>query len=404
MARGRSVAFPGLQSKFENSLNQILSTGERRTGREMLTELAKAKERFKLTDTEVDELNRNLSNYISRAKKAGVLSTAGGPWQGYSLVLGDIVRPVNGAAEPARPVQAEAFLHFAATLALSEQLEARVVSLATAIDRTQWGNPDMLMIRGAGIDALELEPENEQIVQSLRKVDATPPLVLSSIELKCGIGVGRREWFQALSETSANSSWANESWLVFFNEGEISDLDGEILSLAKRLEICVAELIVRDDELRIHDHVKGVARATLRLHDVQGRPNLLREAGSLVRRATTEEGTEFFFEQETDSARAVVLLEQCFENLHKQKSFNDLNTGFKSIVANTTYPALARLLELMKIWVRAQELGNDSVFETATDALPAGRVQQLKIRRGLLLAAPPTAQLAVGLEISTRTN
>lgn len=334
--------FPGLQKRFEDILKEIFIGKATKSRDDIIKSVTEKTKEFK--QEEIADLSDNFANYIKRAKDAGIIE-GHGPKAGYSL-KDDTPTAAMLDASPGKKANTErihweSFCHFAVTISLSEQFEGRVDSLPTSIDPVKWGNPDLLMLRASPISSsLFLSQDEGEPLESkyFKKIDLTPECILSSIELKVGLGRTRSQMFQAISEAAANSRWANEGWLVFvdFDKND-APLEEDILSLARAVEIGIIEMQVKD-VLHSIVHQKAPIRPNLRLDEMgSDRKGILMEAQTLLKK--WEPGTEInpnryqtFLDGDGEMHKMRFLIENAFDNLIKQKGFlknKDLNESLK---------------------------------------------------------------------------
>jgi hypothetical protein len=234
----------------------------------------------------------------------------------------------TATVEPPKTQQWESLFHLMASVFLARRFSARVVSLPKTTDRgTKWGNPDMLMVRSNALQAMEPFLRSAGIdVERFALVDDSPRAILSSVELKVGLGTNRALWFQAVAETAANSLWANEAWLVYTEpDGRDQSPDREVLALARSAEVGILEIVLREDEagqasFDCVEHRAAPLRSRLRVGDVDAeqRIGLLTAAFELLGELETE-GT--FLDADGDAHKARLLLEQGLENLAAQVGF-----------------------------------------------------------------------------------
>lgn len=274
--------FPGLQKRFEDTLSTIFVGKATKSRDEIIKGVSENTAEFQ--PEEVADLKDNFANYIKRAKDSGIIEEHG-PKAGYSLKA-DALAMVGPEISPGKKVNKEnihweSFLHFAVTISLSEQFLGRVDSLPTSIDSVKWGNPDLLMLRASPISSsLFLSQDDSEPLESkyFKKIDSTPECIISSIELKVGLGRSRSAMFQAISEAAANSRWANEGWLVFVDYNNPDPLEEDILSLARAVEIGIIEMQV-GEVLHSIVHQKAPIRPNLRLDEMgSDRRGILMEA------------------------------------------------------------------------------------------------------------------------------
>lgn len=336
---GRPPRHPGLQEKFNRFVNYFMS------GKDVVTSsvlIEATRNHYDFTSEEKEDLDKNFVNYVARAKSLGILES-NGQRRGYSL-RGDLSltpKSDNGDRKELKVAvsQWEGFFHFSASIALSELFQAKVKSLPKSVDSVKWGNPDILMIRSSSFADLEYASpadSNRKIDLSLlRKVDATPACVLSSIELKFNLLGSRSAWFQAVSEAAANSRWANEGWLLFIDiQKDDSYLDeveipGDALSLARSVEIGVIEMkIIKEGDFHrmiTKIHQQAPLRTTLRLEEMnpKDRYGLLYSAQDLIAewdKSVDEFQTYLDGDGPEDKIR--ILLEDSIKNLKIQTGFS----------------------------------------------------------------------------------
>lgn len=333
--------FPGLQKRFEDTLSRIFVGKANKSRDDIIKSVTENTTEFQ--PDEVADLKDNFANYIKRAKDSGIIE-GHGPKAGYSLkadALAMVVPEISPGKKVNRDnVHWESFFHLAVTISLSEQFEGRVDSLPTSIDSVKWGNPDLLMLRASPISSsLFISQDDGEPLESkyFKKIDSTPECILSSIELKVGLGRSRSAMFQAISEAAANSRWANEGWLVFIDyHKNDAPLEEDILSLARAVEIGIIEMQVKD-VLHSIVHQKAPIRPNLRLDEMgSDRRGILLEAQTLLKK--WEPSTEInpnryqtFLDGDGEMHKMRFLIENAFDNLVKQKGFlkKDLSDSLK---------------------------------------------------------------------------
>lgn len=315
--------FPGLQEKFENclrigfkekpsvSMNEFLK---------IITSLSKD-ETTQISADEHADLQRNLSNYITRALDNEVIVSLGRK-RGYRLV--EKITETTGdnndiemqqIADYGTDISKESFLHFPATLLLSKSFNSRVFSQPSKSNSQPWGNPDMLMIRENLI--LELFDDEELGLEILKNVDASPKLIMSSIELKYSLKT-KREILNALSQTAINGSWANENWLVYFES--FVEFDEDCMDLAKASGIGIMQISLTEDKMyEINRLLPAKQNNTLKLNSKFNlhKKQLLEDIIVGIK-TFNEEGS--YMRQDGDYAKLSKLLLQAVENCTKQRN------------------------------------------------------------------------------------
>lgn len=81
----RPLKFPGLQTKFESALQDILAEEPLR-GNDILERVVKRSMKYGFAVAELKDIQKNISNYMARAKGAALVRS-GGPWGGYELIV-----------------------------------------------------------------------------------------------------------------------------------------------------------------------------------------------------------------------------------------------------------------------------------------------------------------------------
>jgi hypothetical protein len=326
---------PGLQGKLEDALRSLLKPDEHASGPDFLARLTSEISRYSISPVELEHIVATQSNYFTRAVNNGVLIRHGKK-QGYSLATmagtaGTVTTPSDAEpdVEPGAGTanrQWESLLHFPLTLALAQKFDAHVVSLPAAADSGRWANPDLLMIRLSERSRLyaraaDLDPD------AFAHVDASPPLILAAIEAKFGLRRSRSVLFQAVAEAAANSRWANEAWLAFFDRDAGSTpepLPNDALALARATEVGIVELILdntdpEEPELRVHEHVAAPRRLVLRFDELNNdRIEVLREAQRAIRDFDAMDETLLGLE---DALRIRTAMERGLRNLGRQRGF-----------------------------------------------------------------------------------
>jgi hypothetical protein len=349
----RPPKYPGLQQRYEQALSKLLADGQTLKAREILDGVRQKASDFGISPGECDDLDANFANYTARAKDASVV-VARGPWGGYKLssvagAEGDAVAAsptatelssADDSAQPSRkPSQYwESFLHLPLTVALSSHFSGRVKSLSNSCNPTKWGNPDMLMLRPSALT--QMRDRNPELDPTLfRLVDVTPECILASIEVKACRGRNRAFLFSSISETAANSRWANEAWLVFVDRNPTEqEIDEDVVSLARSVEVGLLEIRVEskddpeskdgpEDTLRTVLHLRPVlhhaapTRPTLRVGELgSARADILLAAQDLLR-AWQQNDVLTFLDVERAERKGRVLIQQALDNLCTQRRF-----------------------------------------------------------------------------------
>lgn len=315
--------FPGLQEKFEDcikkgfkgkssvSMNEIIKTIN-----PYIEEYKKEKE---IDDVHIQDLKRNLSNYITRALDNEVIISLGRK-RGYKLVEKSIVAAGDNICEEIQPttdgkinISKESYLHFPATLLLSFHFKSTVFSFPNKTNNLKSGNPDMFMIR----ENVRFELDEELPLDILKKVDASPELILSSIELKYGLK-DRNDILKALSQTAINGSWANENWLVYFEESESpKPLDEDCMDFAKSNGIGIIKISLTEDrEYEVNPLLAAKQNSTLQLNsDFGSNKKVLLK--NIIDEIKDYKGS--YKDEDGDYAKLSVLLLRALNNCTKQR-------------------------------------------------------------------------------------
>ena len=337
MSRGRPENFPGLRQKVAEALATILDTDHAKGSPEIKRELADRAEEFGLTDEEVEEIHESWSNYANWAKDHDIIESLGRR-KGYRLVSGEEeptgdtdftadtqqVKAQESAAESKQ--HWESYFHLPATLVLASAFRSHIVSLPFKTVSGKWSNPDMIMVRSSRATD-DVDPVFEEEV--LRQVDSTPPFLVSSIELKYGLGRSRANLLDALTETAINGSWANENWLLFANsyDGISTEFEQDSLEYATDNGIGVAQLVYEHDGenasgLDLIVHVRPTVRHSLRLSpefDKDGKKQPL--ANHIVDGINHFKQNGSYRNVTRDAGKLAELLKLAFENLSIQPGF-----------------------------------------------------------------------------------
>lgn len=312
--------FPGLQEKFENCIKKgfkgkssVSMNGIINTINPYIEEYKKEKEIY---DVHIEDLKKNLSNYITRALDNEVIISLGRK-RGYQLVEKsegvseeDVCDVIPTTTDGKINISKESFLHFPATLLLSVRFKSKVFSLPCKSSNTKAANPDMFMIR----ENVRFELDEELDLEILKKVDASPELILSSIELKYGLK-DRSDVLKALSQTAINGSWANENWLVYFVERP-RDLEEDCVDFAKANGIGLIEIYISEDqEYKSNLLLAAKQNSTLQLNSEFGsnRKALLK---NIITEIDRYKGSYMY--EDGDYAKLSVLLLQALNNCTKQ--------------------------------------------------------------------------------------
>ncbi len=341
-------------------------------------------------------MQNNGANLMTFAKAEGKLISLGRK-KGYRLptpsealaISAESVRPTatdeqeesESKADVAR--QWEGFLHFPATLVLSKKFKGVVVSLPKAQgEQAYYSNPDMVVVSDR---YAHLEGDLDEHLEVIRQFGAEARYVLTSVELKYNIK-NRKNFILAVAETTANSSWANASWLVFMQQPSVDrDIgdkfpDENSLEIARRSQIGVLEIIVAADGDYL-DYIPHVYPTT--------RPALTIETSKIFDTKYLEiakDALDIFKQSEKDTVRSPVqrvaaLLKQATKNLEKQ-------TGFRTTEAMETVIDSLRLANqadcdmivkslpdtLMDVAGALQLEGDAEVMATIEDALDKCRM------------------------------
>jgi hypothetical protein len=383
---------PGLQAKFQSALKQILEAGPKKTS-QITAAISQDPSRFDITVPELDDLNSNFSNYIGRAKDAGIVNSPGkGKGLGYSLLQQNaaidaasssiLIAPLsivstqsaedsNNQDVSSKKSRAywESFAHLPMTVVLSELFMSRVKSLPVTTHAVRWGNPDALMIRASSRAAIK--DINEDLDPELfRMADVGPDCILSSIELKWGLDRDRAKVYSALAEAAANSRWANEAWLVIANEntGSIASLGDDVVSLARDVHVGLIEIAIPSLETIVHH--SAPQRPTLRIDEIdKERGKVLLAAQELFKVWNGDSPT--FLDHDGSHKKARNLLNQAVQNLATQSSFQNLHEGIKALrgsaptASDVTKQILSSVVDLAMSAVSADEGQSNSQFLAA---------------------------------------
>jgi len=423
------MKYPELQAKFESALRTILAGSEKMSSPMVLAKIEEAAGSLGIGEAELADLKTSSRNYFGRAKTNEVVVAVGrGPKSGYALV-GDAdtagmpakaspdtqtqmgARPSAGAQRggeqrddgdvppavegKAKPKNWESLIHFPATIALANRCDAEGTSLPPKQLNVLWGNPDMLAVRDGDLESVLREMETG-IVDMLGQVHSAPQLVLTSVELKYDCAARRAVFFPALAETAANSSWANEALLLYFEPargGEVQAPDEEAIVLARQLGVRTARLFIRvsgdgEPSLYWEDLTKPEIRPNLSLVDRHADARaLLSAAADSIRRF---DGDSSYTRQEGNTNMAARLLVSAAMNLRCQTGFRDPATGFR-LLEQTDAAAVAEICRAsINMLAEAFELKDaaEVVLERLLDA-----AKDVTLARELEEAAPVLDEL-----------
>lgn len=360
----RKLTFPGLQEKFENVLKGILNDEKIYQTNDIIKKLKEKKE--VLTDAEIEDLTNNWANYISRAKRHEVIISHGTK-QGYQLNK-EIMQSEESKEQtsnesissPASPVDVqnelkirenwESLMHLPTTILLSYEFSARLYSLKQRTSKMKWANPDMLMIRNSQGYTSE---DNQISHEILDLVDTTPKYILSSIELKYGMGRSRTNVLSALSETAINGNWANENWLVYMdNPEDPSVFEDDSMEYAQTNGIGIIKIEVLNGKSKDAPELSMIVISPAKIrHQLllnsdftkDGKKSGLVSAIEAIVSEYNEKGS--YLDYQYNYAKLAELLIQAFDNLLIQPGFSseDIESNqkvFKTIGTNKEYRAM----------------------------------------------------------------
>ncbi|MBM9578174.1 hypothetical protein JWG45_13535 [Leptospira sp. 201903070] len=321
--------FPGLQDKFENCLKEQYKEKRFFNFNDIIKAIKPIYSKFEITSEQFKDLDLNLSNYVQRAQANNIIVGLGRK-QGYKLADDDkldsnIVAISNKTdlksldTSSSHPISKEAFLHFPATLLISQYFISRVFSLPTKTANSKWANPDMFMIRRNR----KFEYDEDIDLDVLKYVDSSPELIISSIELKYGL-THRASILNALSETAINGSWANENWLVYYEETDNPvTFDEDCLDFAKANRIGIIKISQTDQpdkafilELILNSKTSNI----IQLNSEFG------ETKKVLLSNILESIKEFknngpYMDQDGDYSKLAFVLLQAIRNLLQQRDF-----------------------------------------------------------------------------------
>jgi hypothetical protein len=331
----RKQRYPELYQSFAQILPEVFSTDSSLSQKQILEKMTERG--ICKNDDEKSFLEQNIGNYLQRAQNQLII-IGSGPHGGFKLFPSSISN--DNQAEPASQemppnesyLSLESFLHLPVTIILSKYFESIIHSLPHITNRSKFGNPDLLMVR---------DSNTSQAVSNIKDVDSStfklvesvPPYILSSIELKYDLGGDRQKWIQALTQTSINSTWANESWLIFVDRqgNKAFEEMSDILVFARQNGIGVIELEVIDDptSLSMKLHIQAAYRQLLSVNRqiANAREDLIRKAAELIQKFD-EVGS--YLDKDSDQESTAELILQAYSNLSAQTGFKDnMRDGFK---------------------------------------------------------------------------
>lgn len=406
----RRATFPGLVDKFHRALAETMRSGDTISSTDILGQIEKAKEQFGISDQEYEHLEANRGYYFRRAKEEGVIEGRGrGRSGGYGLVAAahaddsDETGP-EGSVELGPPIVVqgvngntpwESFLHVAASLMLAWEFQAEVRSLPAKGVNVKWANPDLLMVRASGLERRrrEIGARYSAILEKLRKVDSTPSLILSSIELKFDIANDRSKMFRAIAEAAANGRWANETWLVFMNREPQGTIDRTALELAQSTGVGIMEIEVVEGLLACQRHREPELRPLVLAdhHLTFNADSLLNVAGDMIERFS---GNESWLDQVDDVTGLVELIRTLGDNLACQtgfKSSDGLETGFRTLHsrdAQWTRRICSAVLDTLPSLIDRSEEKFETIWrvmeESMDENLTASQTRQVTLLKNLL--------------------
>lgn len=358
MPQGKQPNFPGLREKIQRLLDENLTENEQYASKDLQQIISDNSERYEISYAEMQDILKNWGNYARNAKDAGILRGLGRT-RGYTTGDSFGVEVANNSSPASESDAAErnnweAFLHFPATLVLSRLYKARVYSLPQHAVKLKWANPDMLLIRHSVTHSGSVD--GERIAKLIQHVDATPPTILTSVELKYSIEKNRSLFLSALSETAVNGSWANENLLVYFEDTPYypEQIDPDALAFARANGVGVVRIqCVGDTESELEESflpvivVSPTRSASLHLEHGLSLENP--KQGLVVQMAAAietflSEGS--FMDIDGNNAKLAGLLLQADDNLRKQPLFRD--NGVTAGVATGTQEKQTRYLMKVK--------------------------------------------------------
>jgi hypothetical protein len=337
MTSGRPLNFPGLRPKFANALKSILQNGDTKGSQNIKTELEKNYVDFEITKDELVEIQENWSNYATWAKDQQIIESLGKK-RGYRLVK-PMEDPViisegltdqqKGGIETGNEERQywESYLHVPATLLMASIYRAHVVSPAFKVVSAKWSNPDMIMVRSSRV-ANEADAIFTDKILSF--VDATPKYVVSSVELKYGLGNNRTSILSALAQAAVSGGWANENWLIYTDlfDGPVTEFDQDSINYATDNGIGIAKIVCTGDEsdtadLSLDIIVRPKLKTTLRLSsdfNKQGKKEPL--AKFIVEAIDQFDKRGSYRNLSRDTEKLAALLKLVYSNLSVQPGFN----------------------------------------------------------------------------------
>jgi hypothetical protein len=316
------------------------------------------------------------------------------------------------------PLPKESFLHFPFTVVLTDHFEKKseypfIWSLPAKIGNVGVNsNPDAIMLRknprkyrySTGLEASGLANRQIEDITNKFMPSTLPDLSCASMEFKVfsdvNSGTTRKNMMQAITETQLNSSWANESWLVFYmvDRDEPVEIEHDLERFANSLGIGILQVYVRRgsvSELAVHTHVSANQREYI---DISPNQSMLYYSLS----EAVDEYGRFESNNATDIAIGSQIFKQSIRNLSIQTGFKnstepDFDKCWKKLKSEGFEPVIAAIKEFfsddfpiqdIKNWITNNEtlvtikgLRFEQIFALLDEATQNGEVANEVIRK-----------------------
>lgn len=378
MRRGPEPKFNGLQSKFQDFLLKKIKVGEKVSGKEISKLLDATHKKFQITDEELADLKNNWSNYTYRAKVSGILQSHG-QRKGYSIIKqsdsrSDQPTPIakDAASEKEIPSDLiEAFLHIPLTFLLSEEFNSRVISMPGILDKLKWANPDMLMIRDSPNYYVL---RSEQSISQIKLIDSSPQYILSSVEIKFNIGTNRTNVLNALYQTASHGLWANETWLIFFDDDSTeTDFDPDSIAFASATGVGIKRMIIKTNsttagapsvilETILNPQIRNNIRLNPAFSADGDRKNLMDEIVRIVEKFD-QDGADggSYLDREGQYVKLADLLLNAHRNIIKQSGYTSKEEIKKRLTKLSKNSSINDLLKATRDWILTFSMEIESI-------------------------------------------
>jgi hypothetical protein len=347
---GKSSAPEGADFGFAN-VKQLFKEGS-------LTIKVKPNENpIQLETGDREYFNNNVYSCLKRAE--GTIIRSLGKKRGYSFILPGEYQNCdnqNGSSHypsdcgqqkssdsnivgvVAPQVPRESFLHLPFTIILTDHFEKKseypfIWSLQAKSGNIGINsNPDAIMLRknprkyrySTGLEASELPQIKIEALTNKFMPSSLPDLSCASLEFKVfsenASATARKNMMQAITETQLNSSWANESWLVFYmpDKTEPVEIEHDLERFANSLGIGILQVYLRgsgSSELAVHTHINAAQREYI---DISPNQSGLYESLSMA----VEEYSKYDSQKSTDIEIGSRIFLQGARNLSIQTGFS----------------------------------------------------------------------------------